>query len=112
VGEIELEDNVLVIRRIHARLTHAHTFKFITPAMTEKYKVPNPCTSCHTDKNTAWGNRCDASLERALSVAHGVAARGAISGVHGSRAKNILYTFCTETLLLMLLTTSMTLQNQ
>jgi hypothetical protein len=22
--------------------------------MTEKYKVPNPCTSCHTDKSTAW----------------------------------------------------------
>jgi hypothetical protein len=24
---------------------HAHTFAFITPAMTEKYKIPNPCTS-------------------------------------------------------------------
>ena len=33
---------------------HAHTFEFITPAMTDKYKIPNPCTSCHTDKNTAW----------------------------------------------------------
>jgi hypothetical protein len=33
---------------------HAHTFAFITPAMTEKYKIPNPCTSCHTDKTTAW----------------------------------------------------------
>jgi predicted CXXCH cytochrome family protein len=33
---------------------HAHTFRFITPAMTEKYKIPNPCTSCHTDKSTAW----------------------------------------------------------
>jgi predicted CXXCH cytochrome family protein len=32
----------------------AHTFDFITPAMTEKYKIPNPCTSCHTDKTTAW----------------------------------------------------------
>jgi hypothetical protein len=31
---------------------HAHTFTFITPAMTEKYKIPNPCTSCHTDKTT------------------------------------------------------------
>ena len=31
-----------------------HTFKFITPAMTEKYKIPNPCTSCHKDKGTAW----------------------------------------------------------
>ena len=33
---------------------HAHTFTFITPEMTDKYKIPNPCTSCHTDKSTAW----------------------------------------------------------
>jgi predicted CXXCH cytochrome family protein len=32
----------------------AHTFSFITPAMTDKYKIPNPCTSCHVDKTTAW----------------------------------------------------------
>jgi predicted CXXCH cytochrome family protein len=32
----------------------AHTFKFITPTMTEQYKIPNPCTSCHTDKTTNW----------------------------------------------------------
>jgi predicted CXXCH cytochrome family protein len=32
----------------------AHTFAFITPAMTDKYKIPNPCKSCHTDKTTAW----------------------------------------------------------
>jgi predicted CXXCH cytochrome family protein len=32
----------------------AHTFEFITPAMTDKYKIPNPCTACHTDKSTAW----------------------------------------------------------
>ena len=32
----------------------AHTFAFITPAMTDKYKIPNPCTNCHTDKTTAW----------------------------------------------------------
>ncbi|MBZ5697798.1 MAG: c-type cytochrome [Acidobacteriia bacterium] len=32
----------------------AHTFAFITPAMTDKYKIPNPCTSCHKDKTTAW----------------------------------------------------------
>lgn len=35
-------------------LVHAHTFRFITPAMTEKYKIPNPCTSCHVGKTTAW----------------------------------------------------------
>jgi predicted CXXCH cytochrome family protein len=33
---------------------HAHTFRFVTPQMTDKYKIPNPCTQCHTDKSTAW----------------------------------------------------------
>ena len=33
---------------------HAHTFRFITPEMTDKYGIPNPCTSCHKEKNTAW----------------------------------------------------------
>jgi predicted CXXCH cytochrome family protein len=28
---------------------HAHTFRFITPEMTDIYKIPNPCTSCHSD---------------------------------------------------------------
>lgn len=32
----------------------AHTFAFITPAMTNKYKIPNPCMVCHADKTTAW----------------------------------------------------------
>jgi hypothetical protein len=32
----------------------AHTFAFITPAMSEKYKIPDPCTSCHADKSDAW----------------------------------------------------------
>jgi hypothetical protein len=32
----------------------SHTFKFITPSMTDEYKIPNPCTSCHADRNTAW----------------------------------------------------------
>jgi predicted CXXCH cytochrome family protein len=35
----------------------AHTFRFITPAMTDKYKMPNPCTSCHTAKSTAWASQ-------------------------------------------------------
>ncbi len=33
---------------------HAHTFRFITPQMTDKYKIPNPCTKCHADKSTEW----------------------------------------------------------
>jgi len=32
----------------------AHSFKFITPAMTDMYKIPNPCTSCHVNKTTSW----------------------------------------------------------
>jgi predicted CXXCH cytochrome family protein len=32
----------------------AYTFAIITPAMTDKYKIPNPCTACHMDKTTAW----------------------------------------------------------
>jgi formate-dependent nitrite reductase cytochrome c552 subunit len=35
----------------------SHTFQFITPAMTDKYKMPNPCTSCHTDKSSDWANK-------------------------------------------------------
>jgi predicted CXXCH cytochrome family protein len=32
----------------------SHTFRFISPAMTSAYKIPNPCTSCHRDKSLAW----------------------------------------------------------
>jgi predicted CXXCH cytochrome family protein len=32
----------------------SHTFKFITPTLTDQLKVPNPCTACHTDKTTEW----------------------------------------------------------
>lgn len=32
----------------------SHTFRFISPAMTKAYKIPNPCTNCHTDKSLAW----------------------------------------------------------
>jgi predicted CXXCH cytochrome family protein len=35
---------------------HAHTFRFVTPEMTEKYGIPNPCTSCHTGKSSSWAN--------------------------------------------------------
>ena len=32
----------------------SHTFKFISPSTTERYGVPNPCTSCHTDQSLEW----------------------------------------------------------
>jgi predicted CXXCH cytochrome family protein len=35
----------------------AHTFNFIPPAATDKYKIPNPCTLCHTDKTPAWATQ-------------------------------------------------------
>jgi predicted CXXCH cytochrome family protein len=32
----------------------SHTFRFVSPAMTEQYGVPNPCTSCHEDQTNEW----------------------------------------------------------
>ena len=52
---------------------HAHTFAFITPAMTDKYKIPNPCTLCHTEQTTAWATEnCDIGL----NAHHGVWSNG------------------------------------
>jgi predicted CXXCH cytochrome family protein len=36
---------------------HAHTFRFISPSLTDQYKIPNPCTSCHAGKTTAWAEK-------------------------------------------------------
>jgi predicted CXXCH cytochrome family protein len=32
----------------------AHTFAFLTPEMTNTYKIPNPCNTCHADKSASW----------------------------------------------------------
>ncbi|MGI8991341.1 MAG: cytochrome c3 family protein [Bryobacteraceae bacterium] len=32
----------------------SHTFRFITPAATAKYKIPNACGLCHKDKTPGW----------------------------------------------------------
>ncbi len=32
----------------------AHTFRFISPTLTEQTGIPNPCTSCHTGKSNQW----------------------------------------------------------
>jgi predicted CXXCH cytochrome family protein len=32
----------------------SHTFRFITPSMTEQYGIPNACTSCHEDETNEW----------------------------------------------------------
>jgi predicted CXXCH cytochrome family protein len=44
---------------------HAHTFRFISPSDTAKSGIPNPCTSCHTDKSNEWAT---ASLKTWNSV--------------------------------------------
>jgi len=37
-------------------MVRSHTMRFIPPALTEQAKVPNPCTSCHADKTSAWAS--------------------------------------------------------
>jgi predicted CXXCH cytochrome family protein len=35
----------------------SHTFRFITPRMTEQLKIPNPCVACHTDRTNEWASQ-------------------------------------------------------
>jgi predicted CXXCH cytochrome family protein len=42
---------------IKDNFVHAHTFRFITPSLTESSGVPNPCTSCHVGKSNAWAKK-------------------------------------------------------
>jgi predicted CXXCH cytochrome family protein len=56
-------------------LVRSHTFKFITPSLTAKYKIPNPCNSCHV-----WINRRNGPPKPS---ANGVSGRlGATTSVH------------------------------
>jgi hypothetical protein len=32
----------------------SHTFRFVTPAQTEKLGIPNACNVCHKDKSSEW----------------------------------------------------------
>ena len=32
----------------------SHTFRFVSPALSESLHIPNACTVCHADKSTAW----------------------------------------------------------
>jgi predicted CXXCH cytochrome family protein len=34
----------------------SHTFRFLSPTLTETSGVPNPCIGCHKDKTNAWAN--------------------------------------------------------
>lgn len=35
----------------------SHTFKFITPASSTAYKIPNPCIVCHTSQTNEWADQ-------------------------------------------------------
>jgi len=53
-----------IARTISDVNVRSHTFRFISPSDSEKYGIPNPCTSCHTDMTnesaaeelTNWGD--------------------------------------------------------
>ena len=32
----------------------SHTFRFISPTLTDQFGIPNPCSTCHADKSTKW----------------------------------------------------------
>jgi predicted CXXCH cytochrome family protein len=44
----------LIARTVGDVNVRSHTFRFISPAATARDGVPNPCTSCHTDRSTDW----------------------------------------------------------
>ncbi len=53
----------------------SHTFRFISPALTKQYGIPNPCTNCHRDKSQKWALTQLATWQtvspwRALRVTH------------------------------------------
>ena len=35
----------------------SHTFRFISPVLTQQFNIPNPCTSCHAEKSNEWALR-------------------------------------------------------
>jgi predicted CXXCH cytochrome family protein len=47
----------LIEQTIKENYVAAHTFRFITPSETDQTGIPNPCTSCHRDKSTAWATK-------------------------------------------------------
>ena len=47
----------------------SHTFRFITPGMTERDKVPNPCVGCHTDRTNEWATAELTAVDAAIAVA-------------------------------------------
>jgi predicted CXXCH cytochrome family protein len=40
--------------QVDSFFVRSHTFRFISPALTIQYGVPNPCTSCHKHETNQW----------------------------------------------------------
>jgi predicted CXXCH cytochrome family protein len=55
VGNVQCVDCHMpkIARTIADVNVRSHTFRFISPSATEHYKIPNPCTSCHSDTTPA-----------------------------------------------------------
>jgi predicted CXXCH cytochrome family protein len=45
-----------IARTIGTVNVRSHTFKFISPTMSARYGLPNPCTTCHTDRSLEWAS--------------------------------------------------------
>lgn len=43
-----------IARMLGDVMVRSHTFKFIVPAAAERLKMPDPCTTCHADRDAAW----------------------------------------------------------
>jgi predicted CXXCH cytochrome family protein len=52
--ECHMPKNARTIADVSVR---SHTFRFVTPQMSEQYGIPNACTSCHTDESNAWAQQ-------------------------------------------------------
>ena len=44
----------LIARTVGNVSVRSHTFRFVSPVTTKRLGVPNPCTSCHTDRSNDW----------------------------------------------------------
>ena len=43
-----------IAQTLGSNFVSSHTFRFISPELTIQFGIPNPCTSCHTDKSNKW----------------------------------------------------------
>jgi hypothetical protein len=43
-----------IAQTINTVNVRSHTFRFLSPTLTETNAVPNPCTTCHKDRAVEW----------------------------------------------------------